>query len=106
MANTLDQLTVDGSIPDEVYRLMRDAIQAAEEERGHLFKAGHEPHYQAIAVFFALKAAGYSIQKLPQPRTRLNKSWGYARLPSSFIGVKLRGSWRLICTKRSDSRRN
>jgi hypothetical protein len=51
MANTLDQLTVDGSIPDEVYRLMRNAIQAAEEERGHLFKAGHEPHYQAIAVF-------------------------------------------------------
>jgi hypothetical protein len=29
MSNTLDQLTVDGSIPDEIYRLMRDAIQTA-----------------------------------------------------------------------------
>lgn len=63
MDKPLDQLTIDGSIPDEIYRLMRDAIQAAGEEGGHLFQAGQEPHYQAIAAFFALKAAGYSIHK-------------------------------------------
>ncbi len=63
MGHSLDQLTIDGSIPDEVYRLIRDAIKKAGDERGHLFEAGHEAHYQALAAFFALKAAGYSIQK-------------------------------------------
>jgi hypothetical protein len=63
MAQSLEQLTIDGSIPDEVYRLMRDAIKKAGDERGHLFEVGQEPHYQALAAFLALKAAGYSIQK-------------------------------------------
>ncbi|MCW1429939.1 hypothetical protein [Novosphingobium sp. JCM 18896] len=63
MAQSLEQLMMDGSIPDEVYRLMRDAIQKAGDQRGHLFEAGHEAHYQALAAFLALKAAGYSIQK-------------------------------------------
>ena len=63
MTHSLDQLTVGGSIPDEIYRLMREAIKKAGHGSGHLFEAGQEAHYQAIAAFFALKAAGYTIQK-------------------------------------------
>ncbi|QSR17312.1 hypothetical protein [Novosphingobium sp. KA1] len=63
MDRMLEQLTMDGSVPDEVYRLMRDAIQKAGDQRSHLFEAGQEAHYQALAVFLALKAAGYSIKK-------------------------------------------
>lgn len=65
MVQSLEQLMMDGIISDEVYRLMRDAIQKAGEQRGHLFEAGQEAHYQAIAAALALKAAGYSIQKSP-----------------------------------------
>jgi hypothetical protein len=63
MRKSIDQLTLDGSIPDEIYRSMRDAIKKAGEESGHLFETGQEAHYQAIAAFFALKAAGYHIHK-------------------------------------------
>ncbi len=63
MTISFDQLTLDGSIPDEIYRLMRDAITKAGDESGHLFEAGLGAHYQAIAAFFALKAAGYAIHK-------------------------------------------
>jgi hypothetical protein len=63
MVQSLEELMTDGSIPDEVYRLIRDAIQKAGDQRGHLFEAGQEAHYQAIAAVVALKAAGYSIQK-------------------------------------------
>lgn len=61
MVQSLEELMMDGSIPDEVYRLMRNAIQKAGDQRGHLFEAGQEAHYQAIAAVVALKAAGYSI---------------------------------------------
>ncbi|MBT0668107.1 hypothetical protein HT136_06980 [Novosphingobium profundi] len=64
MVQSLEQLTMDGSVPDEVYRLMRDAIQKAGDQRGRLFEPGQEAHFQAIAAALALKAAGYSIQKV------------------------------------------
>jgi len=63
MAQSIGHLMMDGSIPDEVYRLMRDAIQKAGDQRGKLFEIGQEAHYQALGAFVALKAAGYSIRK-------------------------------------------
>ena len=63
MDDELDRLTRDGSVPQEVYRVMRDAIRRAGELRGRAYDFGHEAHYQAIAAAMALKAAGYSIEK-------------------------------------------
>jgi len=63
MDDEIDRLTRDGSVPQEVYRVMRDAIQRAGEQRGRLYEFGQEAHYQAIAAAMALKAAGYSIEK-------------------------------------------
>lgn len=63
MARSLEDMMLDGSIPDDVYRVMRDAIRKAGEERGRLFEVGQEAHYQALAAFVALKAAGYTIRK-------------------------------------------
>ena len=59
----LDQLTRTGSVPQEVYRIMRDAIQKAGEQKGRLYDEGHEAHYMALAAAMSLKAAGYSIEK-------------------------------------------
>jgi hypothetical protein len=64
MDNELERLTRDGSVTQEVYRLMRDAIKRAGEQGGQLYDAGHESHYQALAAVMALKAAGYSIEKI------------------------------------------
>ena len=63
MDEDLEQLTRNGSVPQEVYRVMRDAIQRAGEQRGRLYEFGQEAHYQALAAAMALKAAGYSIEK-------------------------------------------
>ena len=59
----LDQLTQTGSVPQEVYRVMRDAIQKTAEQSGRLYERGHEAHYMALAAAMALKAAGYSIER-------------------------------------------
>ena len=59
----LDQLTHTGSVPQEVYRVMRDAIQKTAEQSGRLYDKGHEAHYMALAAAMALRAAGYSIEK-------------------------------------------
>jgi hypothetical protein len=64
----LDRLTRDGTVPQEAYRVMREAIQRSGEQSGRLYDVGHEAHYQALAVAMALKAAGYSISKT-QPDT-------------------------------------
>ena len=60
----LDRLTRNGSVTDEVYRIMRDAIRRAGEQSGRLYDAGQEPHYMALAAAMSLKAAGYSIVKI------------------------------------------
>jgi hypothetical protein len=59
----LDQLTRTGSVPQEVYRVMRDAIQKTAEQSGRLYEKGHEAHYMALAAAMSLKAAGYAIEK-------------------------------------------
>ena len=59
----LDQLTRTGSVPQDVYRIMRDAIQKTADQKGRLYEAGHEAHYMALAAAMSLKAAGYSIEK-------------------------------------------
>jgi len=60
----LDRLTRDGSVPQDVYRIMRDAIQQAADKRGRLYEAGQEAHYMALAAAMALKASGYAIEKV------------------------------------------
>ena len=59
----LDRLTRDGSVPQDVYRIMRDAIQRTAEQSGRLYEPGHEAHYMALAAAMSLKAAGYTIEK-------------------------------------------
>jgi hypothetical protein len=59
----LDRLTRDGSIPQDVYRIMRDAIQRAGAQSGRLYEAGQEAHYMAVAAAMSLRAARYSIEK-------------------------------------------
>lgn len=63
MDRDLERLTRDGSVTQEVYKIIREAIKAAGEQRGRLFEVGQEAHYQAMAVAMSLKAAGYSIEK-------------------------------------------
>lgn len=64
MDDELAQLTRDGSVDQEVYRVMRDAITRTAEQSGRLFQPGEEPHYMALATAMSLKAAGYSIEKI------------------------------------------
>ena len=59
----LERLTGDGTVPQDAYRAIRDAIQRAGEQSGRLYDVGHEAHYQALAAILALKAAGYAILK-------------------------------------------
>ena len=59
----LDELTRNGTVPQEVYRIMRDAIQAAGDQRGKLYDIGQQAHYMALAAAMSLRAAGYSIEK-------------------------------------------
>jgi hypothetical protein len=64
MMDDLERLTRDGTVPQDAYRVMRDAIQRAGEQSGRLYDVGHEAHYQALAAVMALKAAGYGIAKV------------------------------------------
>jgi hypothetical protein len=63
MDEELERLTVAGTVPQEAYRAMREAIERVTEQRGRLFEAEHEAHYQALAAAMALRSAGYSIEK-------------------------------------------
>jgi len=63
MDKELERLTRDGTVPQDAYRAMRDAIQRVTERSGRLYERGHEAHYQALAAAMALRAAGYSIEK-------------------------------------------
>lgn len=63
MDKELEQLTLDGTVPQDAYRAMREAIQRVTDQSGRLYDAGQEAHYQALAAAMALRAAGYSIQK-------------------------------------------
>ena len=60
----LDKLTRDGSVPQDVYRIMREAIRRAGEQSGRLYEPGQEAHYMALAAAMSLKAAGYAIEKV------------------------------------------
>jgi len=51
-------------VPDDAYRAMRAAIQRVTDQSGRLCEPGQEAHYQALAAGMALRAAGYSIQKI------------------------------------------
>ena len=63
MDDDLERLTRNGSVPNEIYILMREAIKRAGEQAGRLYERGQEPHYMALAVGMSLRAAGYSIEK-------------------------------------------
>lgn len=63
MDEELERLTRNGTVPQDAYRAMREAIQRVTEQSGRLYEIGHEAHYQALAAAMALKAAGYSIEK-------------------------------------------
>jgi len=63
MDNELERLTRDGTIPQDAYRAMREAIQRVTEQSGRLYEPGQEAHYQALAAAMALRGAGYSMEK-------------------------------------------
>ena len=63
MDEELERLTRDGTVPQDAYRAMREAIKRVTEKSGRSSEPGHAAHYQALAAAMALKAAGYSIQK-------------------------------------------
>jgi hypothetical protein len=63
MDDQLERLTRDGTVPQDAYRAMREAIERVTEQSGRLYEVGQEAHYQALAAGMALRAAGYSIQK-------------------------------------------
>ena len=63
MDKELDRLTREGTVPQEAYRAMREAIERVTAQSGRLYEAGQEAHYQALAAAMALRAAGYAIEK-------------------------------------------
>jgi len=63
MDDQLERLTRGGTVPQDAYRAMREAIERVTEQSGRLYEVGQEAHYQALAAGMALRAAGYSIQK-------------------------------------------
>ena len=63
MDDDLERLTRNGSVSNEIYITVREAIKHTAKQSGRLYEAGQEPHYMAIAAVMALRAAGYSIEK-------------------------------------------
>ncbi len=63
MDEELERLTHYGTVPQDAYRAMREAIERVTEQSGRLYDVGQEAHYQALAAAMALRAAGYSIEK-------------------------------------------
>ena len=48
---------------NDIYLIIREAIQEAWDRRDRSYEVGHEAHYMAQAAVEALKKAGYSIEK-------------------------------------------
>jgi hypothetical protein len=48
---------------NDIYLIIREAIQEAWDRRDRSYEVGHEAHYMALAAVEALKKAGYSIEK-------------------------------------------
>jgi hypothetical protein len=65
MDDDLENLTRNGTVPQEIYRVVRDAIERATTQSGRLYDAGQEAHYQTLAAVMALRQAGYAIEKAP-----------------------------------------
>ncbi len=63
MDDQLERLTREGTVPQDAYCAMREAIERVTQQSGRLYEVGQEAHYQALAAAMALRAAGYSIQK-------------------------------------------
>jgi len=63
MDEELERLIRYGTVPQDAYRAMRQAIERVTEQSGRLYEVGQEAHYQALAAAMALRAAGYSIEK-------------------------------------------
>ena len=63
MDEELERLTRYGTVPQDAYRAMREAIERVTDQSGRLYEVGQEAHYQALAAAMALRAAGYSIEK-------------------------------------------
>ena len=64
MDKELENLTRNGTVPQDAYQAMREAIQRVTDQSGRLYAVGQEAHYQALAAAMALRAAGYSIEKI------------------------------------------
>lgn len=63
MDDQLERLIREGTVPQDAYNAMRDAIERVTQQSGRLYEVGQEAHYQALAAAMALRAAGYSLQK-------------------------------------------
>jgi hypothetical protein len=63
MDEDIERLTRNGSVSNEIYITVREAIKHAGAQSGRLYEPGQEPHYMAIAAVMALRAGGYSIEK-------------------------------------------
>lgn len=50
-------------VTNDIYIIVRDAIQAASLQSGKLYEEGQESHYQALAAVMALRQAGYEVTK-------------------------------------------
>jgi hypothetical protein len=48
---------------NDIYLIVREAIQEAWDRRDRSYEVGHEAHYMALAAVDALNKAGYSIEK-------------------------------------------
>jgi hypothetical protein len=50
-------------VTNEIYIIVREAIEAAAQQRGKLYEPGQESHYQALAAVMALRQAGYEVTR-------------------------------------------
>ncbi|WP_179188337.1 hypothetical protein [Sphingomonas sp. IBVSS2] len=50
-------------VTNEMYVIVRKAIEAATQQSGKLYEAGQESHYQALAAVMALRKAGYEVTR-------------------------------------------
>lgn len=50
-------------VTNEIYVIVREAIEAAAQQSGKLYDAGQESHYQALAAVMALRKAGYEVTR-------------------------------------------
>jgi ABC-type methionine transport system ATPase subunit len=50
-------------VTNEMYVIVRKAIEAATLQSGKLYEQGQESHYQALAAVMALRKAGYEVTR-------------------------------------------